>query len=581
MTETDAVRGGFAVTAERLGPPDRRARRRARASGCAASSRSPVTERALDSGTGTGALAFALAPLVREVVAVDVVPELLDEGRKRRARTRPTSSFREGDATALPFGDGEFDLAGSLRTLHHLPRPELAVAELVRVTRPGGIVLVVDQVAPIDPLAALALDRFERARDPSHTRVLPDTDLRGLFDANDLVLRRAEFETRAARGRAVPRPRRLRWRRARAGPRAGRRRSYAATIGWYLSSSPSPLDRAPDRRSVARLRVASVEDGVDRVPQVLLGHGVLVARVVDRAVVDESAVGGRTGTPRASAPARRRARRLILVVEVVEGEAPLRACCFIASNESAGYRSASLELIATSRKPRSRVVALDRAHPPLPRQDVRAVVARPDDGASAARRRSRRANGRRRRRRGGRTAGPRLRARASSECGLQVVAAGDRGDPPVGQVVDAAGERRLRGRAAAVDVAAVDPDRRRAPESGAPRPPRRSSPRACGSRRRHRARRARRRAARAPPGRTGSRPSTEARRPRVEPTTRLPPASPRQDARERPGATAWITAAAGTSAGRRSRRSRARRRRRPARRRARARRRCAAAPDAP
>jgi hypothetical protein len=113
------------------------------------------------------------------------------------------------------------------------------VAELVRVTRPGGIVLVVDQVAPIDPLAGLALDRFERARDPSHTRALPDTDLRGLFDANDLVLRRAEFETQrrevepyldlaGCEGEA----------RAQARALAGGD-SYIATIGWYLLAKPS------------------------------------------------------------------------------------------------------------------------------------------------------------------------------------------------------------------------------------------------------------------------------------------------------------------------------------------------------
>ena len=236
MTETDAVRQRFAVTAARLGRlTDERAdalRERVR-------SFVPLTgdERALDSGTGTGALAFALSGMVREVVAVDVIHELLDEARKRSA-DKANVEFRDGDATALPFADGEFDLAGSLRTLHHLPRPELAVAELVRVTRPGGIVLVVDQVAPIDPLAALALDRFERARDPSHTRVLPDTDLRGLFDANDLVLRRAEFETHrrevepyldlaGCEGDA----------RARARALAGGD-SYTATIGWYLLVKP-------------------------------------------------------------------------------------------------------------------------------------------------------------------------------------------------------------------------------------------------------------------------------------------------------------------------------------------------------
>src|SRR5207302_2372465 len=100
----------------------------------------------------------------------------------------------EGDVTKLPPELGSFDLSASVRTLHHVARPELAVAELTRVTLPGGHVLVVDQIAPVDPLAALELNRFERARDPSHTRALADIDLRGLFEANSLVLLRAEYE---------------------------------------------------------------------------------------------------------------------------------------------------------------------------------------------------------------------------------------------------------------------------------------------------------------------------------------------------------------------------------------------------
>jgi ubiquinone/menaquinone biosynthesis C-methylase UbiE len=150
-------------------------------------------ERALDSGSGAGALAFALAPHVREVVAVDLVPELLEQGRKRGERF-PNVSFVEGDATKLSLEDGSFDLTGSLRTLHHIARPELAVAELARLTRAGGRVLVVDQIAPVDPLAAVELNAFERARDPSHARALADIDLRHLFEANELVLLRAEYE---------------------------------------------------------------------------------------------------------------------------------------------------------------------------------------------------------------------------------------------------------------------------------------------------------------------------------------------------------------------------------------------------
>lgn len=151
----------------------------------------PLTgeERVLDAGCGTGAFAQAVAPLVREVVGVD-----LDERFLEAARTGapPNCTFLVGDATALPFGYGSFDVAGCLRVLHHVHRPELVVAELARVTRPGGRILIVDQLGSVDPLRSLELDRFERERDPGHERLLPDGDVRQLLDANDLVVVRNE-----------------------------------------------------------------------------------------------------------------------------------------------------------------------------------------------------------------------------------------------------------------------------------------------------------------------------------------------------------------------------------------------------
>jgi len=196
-------------------------------------------ERALDAGCGAGALALALAPLVLEVVGVDRVPELLELARERAP---DNASFVEGDVTRMPFGDGSFDLAGTLRTLHHVHRPELVVAELARVTRLGGRVLVIDQIAPLDPLEALAIDRFERARDEAHSRLLPEIDLRQLFEANSLALLRdrqdverrelggyldlaaCEGEARADALELAPH-----------GPE-----SYIATLGWYLLERREP-----------------------------------------------------------------------------------------------------------------------------------------------------------------------------------------------------------------------------------------------------------------------------------------------------------------------------------------------------
>jgi ubiquinone/menaquinone biosynthesis C-methylase UbiE len=230
---TDAVRTRFAATADLVA-----AHADERAAWLAGQVRRFVElggdERVLDAGTGTGALAFALAPLVREVVGVDVVPELLAEAR-RRAGSFPNVEFVEGDVTKLLFEAGSFDLAATQSVLHHVSRPEVVVAELVRVTRSGGTILVADQIAPVDPLAALDLNRFEHARDVSHQRVLADVDMRYLFEANGLVLKRAEFfserrELDSYLGRAGCTGEA----RDRALALAPSEEFYTATVGWYL-----------------------------------------------------------------------------------------------------------------------------------------------------------------------------------------------------------------------------------------------------------------------------------------------------------------------------------------------------------
>jgi ubiquinone/menaquinone biosynthesis C-methylase UbiE len=189
-------------------------------------------ERALDVGAGAGAFAFAIAPRVRKVVAVE-----LDDALAARARADAPKNVEVvvADGEHLPFERASFDVAGTLRTLHHTPRPELLVAELARVTRPGGTILIVDQLAPADPLVGLDLTRFEHARDPSTTRVLADADLRGLFDSNSLKLLREEV---------IHEPRDLEAYLDLAGCEGDHREharslaptGYEAIVGWYLLS---------------------------------------------------------------------------------------------------------------------------------------------------------------------------------------------------------------------------------------------------------------------------------------------------------------------------------------------------------
>ncbi len=195
------------------------------------------TEVALDSGCGTGALAFALAPHVGEVVGVDSRPDYVEAAR---AIAPGNARFEEGEATALPFGYGAFDIAGCLRLLHHVRRPELAVSEIARVTRPGGKIFIADQLGSIDPLRSLEMDRFERLRDPTHARLLPDADIRGFLDANDLRLisfeisrERVDLEERLELA-GVSEEERVRIRGL--APTS----VYEVEVGWYVASKPGP-----------------------------------------------------------------------------------------------------------------------------------------------------------------------------------------------------------------------------------------------------------------------------------------------------------------------------------------------------
>ena len=92
----------------------------------------------LDVACGTGVVAVTAARLGARVTGLDLTPELLERARENAAIAKVTIDFHEGDVEQLPFDDNEFDVVLSQYGHMFAPRPEVAIAEMLRVLRPGG-----------------------------------------------------------------------------------------------------------------------------------------------------------------------------------------------------------------------------------------------------------------------------------------------------------------------------------------------------------------------------------------------------------------------------------------------------------
>lgn len=106
-------------------------------------------ERILDIAAGTGTSSIALAKTGAEVIALDFSQGMVEEGRRRH----PDLQFVQGDAEKLPFDDAEFDAVTISFGLRNVQHPEVAIAEMLRVLRPGGRVVICEFSRP--PLGVL------------------------------------------------------------------------------------------------------------------------------------------------------------------------------------------------------------------------------------------------------------------------------------------------------------------------------------------------------------------------------------------------------------------------------------------
>ena len=95
--------------------------------------------RVLEVATGTGLIAINIASAVRSVEAVDFSPKMIEVARKKNAPENVR--FAVEDATCLSFAEDSFDAVIISNALHIMPEPELVLANIKRVLKPGGLLI--------------------------------------------------------------------------------------------------------------------------------------------------------------------------------------------------------------------------------------------------------------------------------------------------------------------------------------------------------------------------------------------------------------------------------------------------------
>jgi ubiquinone/menaquinone biosynthesis C-methylase UbiE len=103
-------------------------------------------QRLLDVGCGTGQFASRLRSVLPrvEVYAIDLVSDMLVKGRHRWQQDQGQILAVQGESDRLPFPSGTFDIVTCANSFHHYPRQDRAIAEMRRVLRPGGRLMVID-----------------------------------------------------------------------------------------------------------------------------------------------------------------------------------------------------------------------------------------------------------------------------------------------------------------------------------------------------------------------------------------------------------------------------------------------------
>lgn len=139
-----------------------------------------ASDTVLDIACGSGIVACAFAPYASHVRGIDITTGMIEEARKlQQKKGFANMSWEPGEVRALPYQNGSFSIVVSRFGFHHFPEPAAVLAEMTRVCKPGGRVLVADVALPAGKVAAY--DQMEKLRDPSHAAALTHEQFTALF----------------------------------------------------------------------------------------------------------------------------------------------------------------------------------------------------------------------------------------------------------------------------------------------------------------------------------------------------------------------------------------------------------------
>jgi SAM-dependent methyltransferase len=164
--------------------------------------------RALDVACGPGLVVRALAQRGAQVTGIDVTPAMIERAREL-TEGMPQVTLTVGPVPPLPYAADSFDVVVSRFAFHHFQEPAAVLAEMLRVCRPGGHVVVCDLLASDEPQKAAAFHAVEMVRDHSHAKALRVDELLALFTGAGLSAKVAAryklpFELDALMARSFP-----------------------------------------------------------------------------------------------------------------------------------------------------------------------------------------------------------------------------------------------------------------------------------------------------------------------------------------------------------------------------------------